>query len=133
MLSSDTWCSSGAFSVDDTFVSNGGWMDGYMSVRKFVPCSTGTCDWVDPSPGSGILNSRWYASNQILPDGRSIVVEGNYTFTYEFVPRKHGEGFYNLTFLQDTSMPSTLYPFTINNLYLFSSLIQWKSLHLRQP
>lgn len=122
-LTTDTWCSSGAFAADGTLVSTGGWGDGNMTVRKFVPCETSTCDWVDPAgePGSGLLNDRWYASNQILPDGRSIVVGGNYAFTYEFLPpRKPGEGVYNLTFLEGTYVSQNLQ--SLYNLYPFLHL-----------
>eukprot|EP00253_Pinus_taeda_P006202 PITA_06202 len=57
----------------------------------------------------------------ILPDVRSIVVGGNYAFTYEFLPpRKPGEGAYDLTFLEDTYVSQNLQ--SLYNLYPFLHL-----------
>ena len=56
-----------------------------------------TCDWVESS--TDLLQAgRWYASNQLLPDGRVFVLGGQYSPTYEFVPN-NGMGLFNLTLL----------------------------------
>lgn len=46
----------------------------------------------------GLQQGRWYASNQILPDGTQIVVGGRGVFTVEYVPA-NGRGTYNLPLL----------------------------------
>ncbi|XP_002975736.2 aldehyde oxidase GLOX [Selaginella moellendorffii] len=104
----DTWCSSGAFRADGTFTQTGGWNDGARVVRHYNFCED--CDWTE-QPG-GLQRPRWYASNQILPDNRVIVVGGRVAFSYEFVP---GDGhLYSLPFLRSTSdgrSENNLYPF----------------------
>ncbi|XP_068650454.1 aldehyde oxidase GLOX1-like isoform X2 [Aristolochia californica] len=66
----DTWCSSGALSSDGTLVQSGGFNDGERTVRYFSPCDD--CDWVED--GNALTVRRWYASNQILPNGKIIVL-----------------------------------------------------------
>eukprot|EP00249_Psilotum_nudum_P034231 c5294_g1_i1 orf=196-810(+) len=85
----DTWCSSGAFLSNGTFVSTGGYNDGAEAIRYFMPCSDGSCDWYELSVKLGV--SRWYASNQILPDNRIVVVGGRRAFSYEFFPPSAGQ------------------------------------------
>lgn len=46
----------------------------------------------------GLQMGRWYASNQILPDGTQIVVGGRGVNTVEYVPA-NGRGTYNLPLL----------------------------------
>ncbi|XP_020250143.1 aldehyde oxidase GLOX1-like [Asparagus officinalis] len=55
------------------------------AVRKFIPCDNGRCDWNEINPGLAVR--RWYATNQILPDGRAIIVGGRRQFNYEFYPK----------------------------------------------
>lgn len=125
MVMTDTWCSSGAFAANGTLVSTGGYNDGGRAVRSFVPCSNSACDWDDSDP-TGLQEDRWYASNQILPDNRIIVVGGLYEYSYEFVP---GGQVYTLPFLQQTTTPggimNNLYPFlhlsSDGNLFIFAN------------
>ncbi|MCO5605935.1 hypothetical protein L7F22_060121 [Adiantum nelumboides] len=133
-VSTDTWCSSGAFLADGRFVSTGGWNDGGQSIRTFTPCSDKTCDWQELS--TGLAKPRWYASNQILPDNSIIVVGGRKAFSYEFVPKSTGA--ISFPFLYQTNEPNTennLYPFlhlsSDGNVFIFANsksiLLDYKS------
>lgn len=122
----DTWCSSGQFFMDGTLVQTGGDNDGLMKVRRFTPCpSNGTCDWVESSTDF-LQDGRWYATNQLLPDGRQIVVGGRSVFTYELIPA-YGESKVELPFLQQTNdvQNDNYYPFVHllpdGNLYIFAN------------
>ena len=83
----------------------------------------GNCDWVE-FPGY-LSERRWYASNQILPDGRIIIVGGRRQFNYEFYPRS--SNLYSLDFLRETSDvdENNLYPFLHllpdGNLFIFAN------------
>jgi hypothetical protein len=55
-----------------------------VQIRTFAPCGDGGCDWVETD--TQLQNGRWYASNQILPDGSQIVVGGRSVQTVEYVP-----------------------------------------------
>lgn len=123
----DTWCSSGALSYDGVLIQSGGYERGEHVVRYFNPCTD--CDWVeDPN---GLISPRWYASNQVLNDGRIIVVGGRYQFSYEFIPKKSGSDrkLYGLPFLKETryfdTVPNNLYPFLHlspdGNLFIFAN------------
>uniref|UniRef100_A0A0D6QT77 Galactose oxidase-like Early set domain-containing protein n=1 Tax=Araucaria cunninghamii TaxID=56994 RepID=A0A0D6QT77_ARACU len=122
----DTFCSSGSFAANGTLVQTGGWNNGDRVTRYFTPCSDRACDWVE---SQALLSSRrWYASNQILPDDRIIVVGGRRSFNYEFVPKAPGEGAFQLPFLVKTNTPNeenNLYPFTHlstdGNLFIFAN------------
>eukprot|EP00250_Pteridium_aquilinum_P016804 c23299_g1_i1 orf=344-2011(+) len=121
----DCWCSSGAFLADGTLVSTGGFNDGVEAVRHFVPCSNAACDWSESF--SKMAAGRWYASNQILPDGTIIVVGGRRSFSYEFVPPRAG-GAISFPFLSQTNVPNVennLYPFlhlsSDGNLFVFAN------------
>ncbi|XWS38152.1 hypothetical protein CRYUN_Cryun19dG0105700 [Craigia yunnanensis] len=124
---SDTWCSSGALSVDGTLVQSGGYRLGEKVVRYFKPCMD--CDWEEDQ--NGILSPRWYASSQVLPDGKIIVVGGRYQFTYEFIPKDSSsdQRLYQLPFLKETRysplVPNNLYPFlhlsTDGDLFVFAN------------
>jgi hypothetical protein len=123
-VQTDTWCSSGAFQADGSLTQTGGWNDGGTSVRKIG--FAGGDDWKE-YPGS-LAEIRWYASNQILPDGRQIVIGGRRQFNYEFVPRRAGEGAHEMPLLAQTSDPgaeNNLYPFvhlsTDGNLFIFAN------------
>jgi hypothetical protein len=98
----DTWCSSGQFVANGSMVQTGGDYDGLYRVRLLDACPAGgSCDWVE-SESEVLTDPRWYASNQLLPDGRQIVVGGRYTYSYEFVPKRSTrEGSYTLSFLSE--------------------------------
>ncbi|XP_010254463.1 PREDICTED: aldehyde oxidase GLOX1 [Nelumbo nucifera] len=107
----DPWCSSGSLSVDGNLVQTGGWFDGGRAVRYLSACDT--CDWKEyPTALSG---QRWYATQQILPDGSFIVVGGRRMFNYEFVPEegKSNPTNYDLPLLRETTDEgeNNLYPF----------------------
>jgi hypothetical protein len=140
MILSDTWCSSGAFAANGTLVQTGGYNDGDKTIRYFAPCkysnpnsrkntNKSLCDWHEESKVQRLKDRRWYASNQILPDNRIIVVGGRRAFSYEFVPKiSSHEGFYRLPFLQKTYTPfseNNLYPFlhisSEGNLFIFAN------------
>ncbi|XP_042486296.1 aldehyde oxidase GLOX-like [Macadamia integrifolia] len=117
MLQTDTWCSSGAVSVNGTLIQTGGFNDGDRAVRLFQPCDT--CDWKEIS--DGLNQHRWYATNQILPNGQMIIIGGQEN-NYEFYPKTATTStVFNLTFLEQTS---NLYPFVhLNvdgNLFIFA-------------
>ncbi|CAI5999122.1 unnamed protein product [Closterium sp. NIES-64] len=82
--------------------------------------SSGGCDF---SLVGQMTSKRWYPTAQLLPDGRIFIVGGANVFgnvainsvqnnnpTFEFWPRKDGEGNYKLRFLEET-LPYNLYPF----------------------
>lgn len=69
---------------------------GVVQIRHFNPCGGGDCDWVELD--GGLQEGRWYASNQILPDGTQIVVGGRGVGTVEYVPA-NGRGAYDLQLL----------------------------------
>uniref|UniRef100_A0A0D9VS44 Galactose oxidase-like Early set domain-containing protein n=1 Tax=Leersia perrieri TaxID=77586 RepID=A0A0D9VS44_9ORYZ len=119
----DTWCSSGTVATDGTLVQTGGWNDGYRNVRTMAACENAadddggsSCDWNETQ--DALAANRWYATNQILPDGRAFIVGGRRQFSYEFYPKADPS---------DTSV--TLLPFLVqtkdpeeNNLYPFVHL-----------
>ncbi|KAG9452588.1 hypothetical protein H6P81_005492 [Aristolochia fimbriata] len=124
----DTWCSSGALSPDGTLVQSGGFNDGDRAVRYFSPCDA--CDWVEDARALAVR--RWYASNQILPDGKIIVVGGREQFSYEFLPKSSISSTHELhplPFLKETKedslLENNLYPFTHlapdGNLFVFAN------------
>ncbi|GLJ08367.1 hypothetical protein SUGI_0087320 [Cryptomeria japonica] len=122
----DTWCSSGSFDSDGLLVQTGGWSTGEKVIRNFKPCDDSICDWVETS--TTLARKRWYSSDQILPDGRIIIVGGRATFSYEFVPKQPGESVFRLPFLADTNTvgeQNNLYPFTHlssdGNLFIFAN------------
>ncbi|XP_058099446.1 aldehyde oxidase GLOX [Magnolia sinica] len=82
----DTWCSSGQFLPDGTLLQTGGDLDGNRKFRKFATCPPEElCDWVELKTPE-LANGRWYATNQILPDGSVIIVGGSAANTVEFYP-----------------------------------------------
>ncbi|KAH7850404.1 hypothetical protein Vadar_032388 [Vaccinium darrowii] len=114
MVLTDTWCSSGAVRADGTLVQTGGFNDGDHVVRILAPCDDDSCDWVE-IPGY-LAQRRWYATNQILPDGRVIIIGGRREFNYEFYPRSSDispSSTNSLNFLRETSdeNENNLYPF----------------------
>lgn len=128
-IQTDTWCSSGQFFADGTMVQTGGDYEGLYKIRRLAPCrASGNCDWVEDNDVA-LTDPRWYASNQLLPNGqRQIVVGGRNAFTYEFVPkRKNNEGAFELQLLKDTNtnQGDNMYPFLHllpdGNLYIFAN------------
>jgi hypothetical protein len=127
-VQTDTWCSSGQFDADGTMIQTGGDYEGLKKIRTLAPCGrNGDCDWVETD--EELEEGRWYATNQILPDGQiQIVVGGRRAFSYEFVPkRSKNEGAFDLQLLEDTNSESgdNMYPFVhllpSGNLYIFAN------------
>ncbi|GMN47749.1 hypothetical protein TIFTF001_016915 [Ficus carica] len=112
MILTDTWCSSGQFLPDGTLLQTGGDLDGFKKIRKFEPCEPdGLCDWVELDDVA-LTDGRWYATNQILPDGSVIIVGGRAANTVEyFPPRKHGA--VSIPFLAESedNQMDNLYPY----------------------
>ncbi|XP_051225396.1 aldehyde oxidase GLOX [Lolium perenne] len=107
----DTWCSSGAFDPEGMLVQTGGYFEGVKVVRHLSPQITS--DWRE-FPNS-LADGRWYGTQQVLPDGRFIVVGGRRAFSYEFVPVA-GQSNAQATpipLLRDTTddVENNLYPF----------------------
>ncbi|CAL5332187.1 unnamed protein product [Camellia sinensis] len=128
MVLTDVWCSSGALMPDGRLIQTGGFNDGDHVVRIYHPCNgNGNCDWEEIQ--SGLIQRRWYATNQILPDGRQIIIGGRRQFNYEFYPKtSSSKKAYNLPFLVQTSDPkveNNLYPFVFlnvdGNLFIFAN------------
>ncbi|KAA8537553.1 hypothetical protein F0562_027161 [Nyssa sinensis] len=125
MVLTDVWCSSGALMPDGRLIQTGGFNDGDHAVRVYRPC-TG-CDWEEVK--FGLKNRRWYATNQILPDGRQIIIGGRRQFNYEFYPKTGSTTeAYHLPFLVETTDPkieNNLYPFVFlnvdGNLFIFAN------------
>ncbi|PIN07430.1 Galactose oxidase [Handroanthus impetiginosus] len=126
-VQTDTWCSSGAVLQDGTLVQTGGFNDGDHVIRTLAPCSGDICDWVEYP--RLLSERRWYASNQILPDGRVIIVGGRAQFNYEFYPRNSSSSSesISLNFLRETrdEYENNLYPFLHllpdGNLFIFAN------------
>ncbi|KAF5729783.1 galactose oxidase-like [Tripterygium wilfordii] len=112
----NTWCSSGSLSPHGVLIQTGGTDLGENVTRYFKPFVGG--DWIeDPN---GLLVPRWYASNQILPNGKIIVVGGRGQFNYEFIPKSkpNYDKLYPLKFLEETMYD----PYVQDNLYPFLHL-----------
>ncbi|XP_072989842.1 aldehyde oxidase GLOX-like [Typha latifolia] len=124
----DSWCSSGIVAPDGSLIQTGGFNDGERAVRTFRPCGgESDCDWSENSKGLAVR--RWYATNQILPDGRAIIVGGRREFNYEFYPKSNPSDLttFPLAFLKKTRdlEENNLYPFVhLNidgNLFIFAN------------
>ncbi|THU91870.1 hypothetical protein K435DRAFT_673233 [Dendrothele bispora CBS 962.96] len=109
----DTFCATGSFLGNGTFVSSGGTVNandltgdgGFQAIRLFNPCTDGTCDIVEDPTQLHLTSKRWYPSSVRLDDG-SVMIYGGSTFggfqnqagdfnnpTYEFFPPKNINGF----------------------------------------
>lgn len=124
VVQTDTWCSSGAVQPNGTLIQTGGFNDGDHKVRTFTPCKNYICDWIEFP--NYLSRRRWYASNQILPDGRIIIVGGRRQLNYEFFPNPSRHSF-RLNFLRETMdrEENNLYPFLHllpdGNLFIFAN------------
>ncbi|PON70777.1 1,4-alpha-glucan-branching enzyme [Parasponia andersonii] len=125
-VQTNVWCSSGAVMDDGTLIQCGGSFEGERRVRVFKPCSDSSCDWSEIK--LGLAKSRWYATNHILPDGRTIILGGRRQFNYEFHPKVVDNKVYDLQFLADTNeqgIENNLYPFVFlnvdGNLFVFAN------------
>ncbi|KAG0575721.1 hypothetical protein KC19_5G025700 [Ceratodon purpureus] len=123
---SDTWCSSGQFMPDGTLMQTGGDFEGIRKVRTFVPCpATGNCDWVE-STTQQLQQPRWYATNQLLPDGRQIIIGGRAVFNIEYIPPSaNGPLYFDFLNATNDGQNDNLYPFVHllpdGNLYIFAN------------
>lgn len=129
VVRTDTWCSSGAVDPSGTLIQTGGFGNGSRSIRTVPPCDDDTCDWTEQQQVN-LVENRWYASSQILPDGRAVVMGGRHVFSYEFYPKADGVSSekYHLRFLVETydeKEENNLYPFLHllpdGNLFLFAN------------
>lgn len=108
-LFSDTFCSSGAFYPDGTLQQTGGDHAGDHNIRTIGPGPND--DWVEQP--NYLFRRRWYATNQILPDGDIIVIGGTGNPSYEYVPRRSKWPLYFPLLNQAYYTPgeNNLYPF----------------------
>ncbi|GAA0173803.1 hypothetical protein LIER_27343 [Lithospermum erythrorhizon] len=127
MVQTDVWCSSAAVSHDDVLIQTGGYHAGDHKISTFTPCIDDGCDWIKLEENLGV--TRWYSSNQILPDGRVIIVGGRGQFSYEFFPKNGNDSeVFLMSFLKETmdvEEDNNLYPFLHllpdGNLFLFAN------------
>lgn len=109
----DTWCSSGQFLPNGTLLQTGGDLDGFKKLRKFNPCDVnGSCDWEELNDVE-LSEGRWYATNQILPDGSIIIIGGRGSNTVEFYPKRKNDVVFSFPFLSETedTQMDNLYPY----------------------
>ncbi|GKB82923.1 aldehyde oxidase GLOX [Tanacetum coccineum] len=113
-LNTDTWCSSGQVLPDGTILQTGGDNDGFKKIRKFTPCETtsSSCDWKELKDIE-LAEGRWYATNQILPNGSVIIIGGKAATSVEFFPPRNGGGVVNFPFLTEAvdDQMDNLYPY----------------------
>ncbi|MCD7472795.1 hypothetical protein HAX54_014158 [Datura stramonium] len=101
-----------------------------LMVQTDVWCSSvfaTTCDWQEM--GNGLMQSRWYSTNHMLPDGRQITIGGLHAFNCELYPKSAlTNNVFILPFLQRTNVPreeNNLYPFVFlnvdGNIFIFAN------------
>ncbi|KAG9138992.1 hypothetical protein Leryth_022482 [Lithospermum erythrorhizon] len=120
----DPWCSSGGLSPNGALVSTGGDNAGARAVRILDNCNT--CE-VKEKP-LALASNRWYASQQILQDGRIAVVGGRRSQNYEIISSNdlnfQGAPFALLIETSD-EVENNLYPFVNllpdGNLFIFAN------------
>ncbi|RWW65274.1 hypothetical protein BHE74_00027426 [Ensete ventricosum] len=107
----DTWCSSGQFLPNGTLLQSGGDLDGLRKLRAFSPCPLdGSCDWLElDSPL--LADGRWYATNQILPDGSVVIVGGRAAPSVEFYPPSRPLRVFPFLATAEDAQMDNLYPF----------------------
>ncbi|KAJ8518560.1 hypothetical protein ONZ45_g4378 [Pleurotus djamor] len=116
-LISNTFCASGSFLSNGTFVHTGGNpieanvgaynINGLQLVRLFDPCDDESCDMIEDPDRLRMTSDRWYPSTTRLEDGSILVFGGGMADvymnnastnnpTYEFFPPKNINGFNGL-------------------------------------
>jgi len=121
---SNSWCATGNFLSNGTFINSGGNpvggssdVNGLQALRHFTPCSDGKCDIFEDPKRVRLATKRWYPSSVRIEDG-SIIIYGGSTSggfinsasgnnpTYEYYPPKNILGFNGMPipsqFLKDT-------------------------------
>ncbi|KAJ8517396.1 hypothetical protein ONZ45_g5405 [Pleurotus djamor] len=120
---SNTWCATGSFIGNGTFISTGGnpmqgaGSNGLQGLRQFNPCNDASCDIIENPQRIRLTSRRWYPSSVRLEDGSMMIYGGSVNGgfqnnagmnnpTYEFYPPKNTNGFNGLQipsqFLRDT-------------------------------
>uniref|UniRef100_A0A0W0F0Z7 Copper radical oxidase n=1 Tax=Moniliophthora roreri TaxID=221103 RepID=A0A0W0F0Z7_MONRR len=113
---SNTWCATGSFLGNGTFISSGGnplrtarriGTNGLQGLRLFNPCTNGACDLYENPSRIRLTSNRWYPSSVRIEDG-SVIIWGGSTSggfingaginnpSYEFYPPKNINGFNGL-------------------------------------
>jgi hypothetical protein len=123
LIFSDPFCSSGAVLPNGTLLQTGGDFEGARTIRTIGGGPTD--DWVESTK---LLSARrWYATDQLLPDGRVIVIGGTMQNSYEFVPSSgKAIGLPFLAKAYDPQGQNNIYPFVHlcpdGNLFIFSNI-----------
>ncbi|KAI3801941.1 hypothetical protein L1987_30060 [Smallanthus sonchifolius] len=123
VLSGEPWCSSGNLWPNGNLMATGGTFSGVKTVRMLSKDDL-NANFIDRKEALG--DFRWYASNQVLPDGSAIVVGGRDAFSVEIVPPSldFKPRRFDLPFLKQTcTPPKGPYRFIENNLYPFVFLL----------
>jgi len=126
-LSTNTFCSAGAFFGNGTFLSTGGGEpnpannagDGYRGIRYFQPCQDGTCEIIEVP--NLLSSNRWYNAMLTMPTGDILNFGGSVQSTGANSANKNNPTFEihsptgnnkasNVQFLVDT-LPYNLFPF----------------------
>ncbi|KAF8137769.1 glyoxal oxidase N-terminus-domain-containing protein [Mycena galopus ATCC 62051] len=100
---SNTWCATGGFLGNGTFLSTGGnpivitGEDGLQALRFFTPCQDGKCDIWENSSLVHTTSPRWYPGSVRLEDGSALIFGWMNNATannpsYEFYPPKNING-----------------------------------------
>ncbi|KAK9055046.1 hypothetical protein SSX86_026126 [Deinandra increscens subsp. villosa] len=132
-LQGDAWCSSGNLWPNGNLMATGGTFSGDRAIRVLANDDPKA----DFKTRIGALAAvRWYASNQVLPDGSAVVLGGRDSYSYEIVPpqMEFKPQKFDLPFLQQTTTPplgpgrpveNNLYPFQYllpdGNIFLFAN------------
>ena len=120
---SDPFCSSGAILANGVLQQTGGDKEGAWTTRTIGGGPND--DWVESKK---LLSARrWYATDQLLPDGRVIVIGGTMQNSYEFVPSSGKPiGLPLLAKAYDPQGQNNIYPFVHmcpdGNLFIFANI-----------